>query len=73
VEQMIVLPSASFHVAVGDFSFGPALIYRQVAEAELAHLPLLHLVQPLSGRHLLEHLAFRGRMPFLSSLSGHTR
>jgi hypothetical protein len=73
MEQVIVLPSTSFDVAVGDFSFGPAVVYRQVAKAELAQLPLLHLVQTLPGRHLLEHLAFRGGMPLLASLSDHAR
>jgi hypothetical protein len=71
VEQVVVLSSASFDLAVGGLSLGPALVDRQVAEAELAPPLLLHFFQPLPGRHLLEDLALRGRMPLLATIPGH--
>jgi hypothetical protein len=59
VEQVAVLSPAAPDRAVGELPFAPAVVYRQVAETEFAQLFLLHLFQPLSGRHFLEHLAFQ--------------
>ncbi|MFO0000196.1 MAG: hypothetical protein ACK559_03630 [bacterium] len=70
---MVVRPSASFGLAVGDLPLSPALVDCQMTEAEFAQPLLLHLLQPLPGRQLLEDLALRRGMPLLASVSGHAR